>query len=402
MLPVAHKISLANSSIGLPFPIYDTLSLKVRYDDGFVAYINGTEVARDRAGGSPGTPLSYDATSSSSHTDSQAEDFQPFLISQHIDLLKKGNNVLAVHGLNVSAGSSDFLIDAALDATEGIGGSNGGLADSAIPYEGPVSLMRSETQVKARVFSGNEWSALTEATFITDADAASSTNLVVSKIHYRPASATEEEIAAGHKNRNDFEYIELMNIGDKNIDLAGVLFEKGIDFKFDNGNSLVIEPNKRVLIVENLEAFNLRFGSNLPILGEFDNNSNLSNGLIDGEEVNRNPPTDPKLADTDGDGLTDLDELNTFNTEPTKADTDDDGFSDSTEISSGSNPKNSDSVPSFPTLDNVLISEFMANNDATLQDSDEDSSDWIELWNPTDTAISLANHFLTDFVAVES
>ena len=141
-----------------------------------------------------------------------------------------------------------------------------------------MSLMRSETQVKARVFSGNEWSALTEATFITDADAASSTNLVVSKIHYRPSSATEEEIAAGHKNRNDFEYIELMNTGDKNIDLAGVLFEKGIDFKFDNGNSLVIEPNKRVLIVENLEAFNLRFGSNLSILGEFDNNSNLSNG----------------------------------------------------------------------------------------------------------------------------
>ena len=258
--------------------IYDTLSLKVRYDDGFIAYINGTEVARDRAGGSPGTPLNYDATSSSSHTDSQAEDFQPFLISQHIDLLKEGNNVLAVHGLNVSAGSSDFLIDAALDATEGIGGSNGGLADSAIPYEGPVSLIGSETQVKARVFSGNEWSALTEATFITDADPASSTNLVISKIHYRPSPATEEEIAAGHKNRNDFEYIELMNIGEKNIDLAGALFEKGIDFKFDNGNSLVIEPNKRALIVENLEAFNLRFGSNLPILGEFNNNSNLSNG----------------------------------------------------------------------------------------------------------------------------
>ena len=72
------------------------------------------------------------------------------------------------------------------------------------------------------------------------------------------------------------------------------------------------------------------------------------------------------MADTDGDGLTDLDELETFKTEPTKADTDEDGFDDSTEISSGSNPKNADSVPSFPTLDNVLISEFMANNNDTL------------------------------------
>ena len=118
--------------------------------------------------------------------------------------------------------------------------------------------------------------------------------------------------------------------------------------------------------------------------------------LIDREEVNRVPPTDPKLADTHGDGLTDLDELETFKTEPTKADTDEDGFDDSTEISSGSNPKNADSVPSFPTLDNVLISEFMANNNDTLLDSDEESSDWIELWNPTDSDISLDNHFLTD------
>ena len=146
--------------------IYDTLSLKVRYDDGFVAYINGTEVARDRAGGSPGRPLAFNAQASSSHTDSQAENFKSFLISQHIDLLKEGPNVLAIQGLNVSAGSSDFLIDAALDATEGIGGGNGGLAETAIVYEQPIVLTEPETMIRARVFSGNEWSALNEATFI--------------------------------------------------------------------------------------------------------------------------------------------------------------------------------------------------------------------------------------------
>ena len=41
----------------------------------------------------------------------------------------------------------------------------------------------------------------------------------------------------------------------------------------------------------------------------------------------------------------------------------------------------------------------MANNNDSLLDSDEESSDWIELWNPTDSDISLANHFLTDNAA---
>ena len=291
--------------------IYDTLSLKVRYDDGFVAYINGTEVARDRAGGSPGRPLAFNAQASSSHTDSQAENFKSFLISQHIDLLKEGPNVLAIQGLNVSAGSSDFLIDAALDATEGIGGGNGGLAETVKAYEQPIVLTEPETMIRARVFSGNEWSALNEATFLTDTVPASSENLVISKVHYRPAPATEEEIQAGHKNRNDFEYIELMNIGEKNINLSGVVFDKGVDFKFNNGNSKIIKTGQRALLVENSEAFILRYGDDLPLLGEFESNSNLSNGgermlLLDSQgsvirdfEYDDDSPW-PESADGDG------------------------------------------------------------------------------------------------------
>jgi len=258
--------------------LFDTLILRVRYDDGFVAYLNGTEVVRDRAGGSPGTPLRYDATASSSHTDSQAEVFQSFLISEKANLLKKGNNVLAIHGLNVSAGSSDFLIDAALIAAEGIGGGNGGLSDTAITYDGSIGLPRPETMVRARAFSGNEWSALTEAVFLTDVDPAGPQNLVISKIHYRPLAPTDAETEAGHNDRNDFEYIELMNIGNESVDLRGVIFNKGVDFDFNEGNSLVIESGKRALIVENDDAFGNRFGNGLPVLGKFANNTNLSNG----------------------------------------------------------------------------------------------------------------------------
>jgi hypothetical protein len=46
--------------------------------------------------------------------------------------------------------------------------------------------------------------------------------------------------------------------------------------------------------------------------------------------------------------------------------------------------------------DSIVISEFMALNNATLQDEDGDFSDWIEIYNPGDTDINLANWYLTD------
>jgi hypothetical protein len=50
-------------------------------------------------------------------------------------------------------------------------------------------------------------------------------------------------------------------------------------------------------------------------------------GLTDGNEVNTQH-TDPNNPDSDGDTLTDGDEVNNRHTNPTKADTDGDGFRD--------------------------------------------------------------------------
>ena len=44
----------------------------------------------------------------------------------------------------------------------------------------------------------------------------------------------------------------------------------------------------------------------------------------------------------------------------------------------------------------LVISEFMADNEGTVLDDDGDPSDWVEIYNPTFGAISLAGHFLTD------
>ena len=65
-------------------------------------------------------------------------------------------------------------------------------------------------------------------------------------------------------------------------------------------------------------------------------------GLGDGAEVNTYG-TDPRDADSDDDGLTDGEEVNTYGTDPLDADTDDDGLKDGNEVTLGTNPLDADS-----------------------------------------------------------
>ncbi len=84
------------------------LWLHMDYDDGFVAYLNGTEIAR--AGlGAPGTPVTY-KTSPYSHEATIYQRLEPeaFDLSDKINLLKPAGNVLAIQIHNSGAGSSDM------------------------------------------------------------------------------------------------------------------------------------------------------------------------------------------------------------------------------------------------------------------------------------------------------
>jgi hypothetical protein len=69
-----------------------------------------------------------------------------------------------------------------------------------------------------------------------------------------------------------------------------------------------------------------------------------SDGLNDGAEINTYH-TNPNSADTDVDGLTDGDEVNKYHTNPLIADTDGDLFPDGVEVLLGSDPNNPSSVP---------------------------------------------------------
>ena len=84
---------------------YNFLKLQVNYDDGFIAYLNGIEVARANAPAG----AAFRTPASAGHDDSLAVIFQDYDISAFLPQLITGTNVLAVHALNTSP-SSDFLI----------------------------------------------------------------------------------------------------------------------------------------------------------------------------------------------------------------------------------------------------------------------------------------------------
>ncbi len=89
---------------------FEQLELKMRYDDGFVAYINGTEVARRNAPGLPGTPPDFNADATASREGATEALIETIDLSSFVDLLVPSGNVLAIHGLNDVTNDTDFLI----------------------------------------------------------------------------------------------------------------------------------------------------------------------------------------------------------------------------------------------------------------------------------------------------
>ena len=265
---------------------FDNLVLSMKYDDAFVAYLNGTRVAA--SSNVPVNPT-WNSAATAIHADTQAVIFQDFDISAFSNLLKAGDNMLAIQALNSTATSSDLLCLPRLTATKAVEG--GGASPTATLYTGPFSLEQSN-QVLARAWNSqrNEWSALNDATFLVG-QLASAENLVISEFSYRPRPPSSQSELAVAGSRTDFEFIELQNISNSAIDLVGTQFSQGIDFEFDLDSPVrTLEPGELLLIVENTEAMVARYGSLIrnKIAGEFDNDSKLSNN---GESITLSAPT---------------------------------------------------------------------------------------------------------------
>jgi hypothetical protein len=99
-------------------------------------------------------------------------------------------------------------------------------------------------------------------------------NLMITEIMYNPPQPNTNE-ALVSLNNDDFEFIELKNIGATQLDLTDVRFTKGVDFDIAPGTAL--EAGAYALLVKNVAAFEARYGPGLPVLGTY-GGDNLSNG----------------------------------------------------------------------------------------------------------------------------
>jgi hypothetical protein len=197
------------------------LTLKVRYDDGYVAYLNGNEVARANFTGTPAW---------NSHADSAGESVgqgwdDSIDISQYRAGLKPGANILAIHAMNAGVTSSDFLINVALDAVF--------------------------VKVQGQTTYGRELNLLN--------------GLRVTELMYHSLQG------------GNYDYIELANVSDQALDVNGVRFSGGIHFVFP---AMVLQPGEYTVVVADPASFRSAYGAGPKVAGQY--SGNLNNN---GEEI---------------------------------------------------------------------------------------------------------------------
>ena len=114
--------------VRIPFDVdtslaVDSMTLRMKYDDGFVAYLNGREIARANAP----SILGPDAFATAGH---EADSFEAFDVTQFKDDLRAGQNILAIQGLNRTTNSTDLLFLPELVALQEISAPNAAGASS--------------------------------------------------------------------------------------------------------------------------------------------------------------------------------------------------------------------------------------------------------------------------------
>ncbi len=337
------------------------LLLRMKYDDGFVAYLNGARIARVNASLNP----RWNAGASGQHDDASAVVWSVFDVSKYVSELKIGKNILAIHGLNSGLSSSDMLINAELSIGKRSGAE---FAESAIKYDSPINLNKDIT-IRARSMTDGQWSALVEYQFQAGRVG---TPLRFTEIMYNPLGGGE------------YEFVELHNSGDSEVSLGWYKLE-GINFTFD-GNAK-IGPGQYIVLAsaDDPKAFNLRYPE-VQVYGWYE--GNLSNSgenlaLFDSAwrkviSVNYNDGGAwPKLADGNGNSL---ELMNTLD--------------DPSAASSWTSSLKKEGSPG--KLGASKVDPFLIINEVHLESSLDSDPDFVELRNIGQSQVDLTGWELRD------
>lgn len=260
----------------------------------------------------------------------------------------------------------------------------GEIHPEAILYDGDFSVAAGDI-IKTRSYDGQTWSALNEAEF--DVAKANASNLRIVEVQYNPHAALPH-FGELDVDNDEFEFVELRNVGLEMIDLANVRFleapvdgqQEGIHFTFDQQS---LAPGESILIVQNQAAFESRYGAQFRVAGEFTGKLSNSGELLsvfgeDGQPIQQFRYNDsgawPGRADGMGSSLVFVD--------PTA----DDGSAASWQASIAYG-----GTPGSEPYSNVgvIINEVLANPHGTNPDA-------VELYNAGNSEIDLSGWLLSD------
>ena len=180
-------------------------------------------------------------------------------------------------GSTVNLSTGPGVVYYTLDGTDPRG-DNGAIRSKAIQASGPITIGAGERLFARRyqsgfggrhgyVETGDDWSSPLRIAAI--GEAASVANLAITEIHFNPADAN---VFAGEvsEDNDEFEFLEFTNIGTLPVELADVQLveadvdgdDQGVRFTFE---TQTLQPGESLVVVENVEAFQSRYGDDIRI-----------------------------------------------------------------------------------------------------------------------------------------
>ena len=187
----------------------------------------------------------------------------------------------------------------------------------------------------------------------------------------------------------DFDFIELKNIGDQALDLTGVTLTEGIRYEFSASAITDLGADDYIVLAKNPAAFESRYGTGFTVVGPYE--GVLDNG---GETIKLEDYTHSTILEFDyRDGWYDITDGAGFSLviqnekDPVLANWDSkSGWRPSGAVKGS--PGEED-VSVAPALGSVVINEVLAHADSA-------PNDWIELHNTTAQPIHIGGWFLSD------
>ncbi len=200
-------------------------------------------------------------------------------------------------------------------------------------------------------------------------DIDSMNSLRITEIMYNPASDPNSE------------FIELKNIGDKAINLEGIHFTNGIDFVFP---AMSLDPGQYTVVVADQSVFEGRYGTQINVAGSYAGRLDNAGETIVLKlaepldiAVMRFEYKDRWYPATDGEGFS------LVITNPA-------GTLKSWQEAESWRPSfTAGGTPGRDDIAGVMVNEVLAHSEDT-------EPDWIELYNPTSTAVEVGGWYLSD------